>query len=88
LHLGEKLRSAPFEPILRLIRQAGAFLVGVCLMLLFDGRPITSGLPRGWTVLAMAAALTGSLLGARIRGPLVVAVAGFALFTILARILS
>jgi mannose PTS system EIID component len=88
LHLGEKLRSVPFEPIQRLLQRAGAFLVGVCLMLLFDGRPVTTELPRVWTALAIAGALSGALLGARIRAPIVLVLAGFALFAILVGLFS
>ncbi|MGH7468824.1 MAG: PTS system mannose/fructose/sorbose family transporter subunit IID [Longimicrobiales bacterium] len=82
LHVGEKLRAAPVERIQHWMQLTAAFLLGFGLALLVSGRPVTGELPVPWTVAALLAAGLASLLGARVRLPMVLALIAFALISI------
>jgi PTS system mannose-specific IID component len=88
LHVGEKLRAAPVERIQHWLQVAAAFLVGVSLVLLISGRPITSELPLAWTIAALLAAAGASVLGARVRWPIALLLVAFAIISILRGALS
>ena len=88
LHVGEKIRGSGVERVQLTLQRSGAFLLGVCVFLLAAGRPLAEELPWFWSVAALLAALTGALLGGRVRLPLVLALAAVALLTIVAGVLS
>ena len=88
LHVGEKIRSAGLDRIQELFQHAGAFLIGICALLIAAGRPLMDDVPWYWLLAALLAALIGALLGARVRLPLVLALALVALLAIIGGALS
>lgn len=86
--LGEKLHNAPIDRIQKWLQHAGAFLLGLCLLLVLSGRPSARPMPWPWVLAATAAAAAGIAFGNRARLPVVLALAAFALFSIIAGALT
>lgn len=72
--VGEKLRTAPVERLQQLLQVAGTFLLGVTLPLVASGRLTHTRLGWPWIAAAAVAAMAGVYFGARVRGPVVVAI--------------
>lgn len=92
--VGERLRRSPIGTMQRVITVIGAFLVGLVLPMAVAGMHFRAGgiaagdmLPVPWLVAAVAAAVLGTRLGARVRQPVVFSIWGIVLLGLLLRIL-
>lgn len=78
--VGEHLRRAQLADIQRFIASAGAFLLGFLLPVVATGGLVSVNLPRELSLVALLAAAVGVRFGGRVRRPVVVALAGIAIF--------
>ncbi len=81
--LGEQLRTVPVERVQHVMQSSGAFLLGVCVVLVLAGRPFTDQISLRWTLAGALAAAVGMRFGARCRFPVVMAISATVLVSLL-----
>lgn len=93
--VGEQLRRSGIGAAQRALPMIGAFLVGLITPLIVAGRALGTvvpaegaAIPAPWIFAAAAAAVAGARFGPAVRTPIVLGLAGLALFGLLLGILS
>jgi PTS system mannose-specific IID component len=80
--VAEHLRRGHLQDLQRFIAATGAFLLGLVLPLAAGGGLLASPRTAPWLIAAAAGAILGVRLGNAVRTPVVLALAGFAIFGI------
>lgn len=86
--VGDRLRRIPIARAQRLLDTVGAFLVGLVLPPAATGALVGVELMPPWIAVAAAGAAVGAGLGARVRSPVVFALAAFTLIGVLLTVIQ